>query len=355
MRKQAHGVNGIPIEFREDSAPEFPVLPDEFNRFPKQLRKEEKRSRRIMRMMLFAAAGLFTLGIFVPVSKENLPIEAEASVPAVTEQTSAPEPTPGPTQEPTAVPTPTPKVTPIPTPGVNVAFYYRASQVYYTSLIISMPERVSSVSMRLIAPGAEEPALEIELTPQEIEDRFYTLRVGNRDDGFDASSYFANHEDADLSMELSYTVQGDAGEETHVETYEPSEELWIYWRYDSEDDVGGIAEMMFGQIFPNCFVVRLYESTDPEQQLTVGDTAESLKNGGVTIGIRIDGREIPAEAGTLYTAKYRYEGDETTFYDYVLVISIPEDFPQHGTAEMTLTRKLTHSDTIIIKMKTVEY
>ena len=41
MRKKAHEFNGTPTEFRKDGAPEFPALPDEFNRFIKPRKKME--------------------------------------------------------------------------------------------------------------------------------------------------------------------------------------------------------------------------------------------------------------------------------------------------------------------------
>lgn len=379
MRKAAHELNRIPTEFHENGAPEFPELPDEFNRFPQKTKRKEERSHLRKVMLLLAAVGLVLLGVLTlkvrPAAsaeeKETPPqtvstettaqiitpaptarIETaslDATTPTARIETASPDATPAPTE------VPTPKVTPIPTPGVNVAYYYRSSQVYYAMLIVSMPQQVSSVSFRLTAPDVEEPALTIDLTPQEIQNVLYTLRVGDRDEGFDANAFFAHYAEADLVMELTYTVLGDTGEETFVKVMEPAVEDWIYWRFDSEDDVGGVAEMMFGDLFPNCFVVRIFESTNSEQQLTVGDPAEALVNGGVTISICIDGREIPAEVSHLYKAKYRYADDDTIYYDYALVIPIPEDFPQHGIATMTLIRKLTHTDTIIMKVKDVEY
>jgi len=364
MRQSVHELNRIPTEFHENGAPELLELPDEFNRFPRPAKAKEDRSRLRKIMLILAAAGLVILGVFAPLSPENRPAEAEAvetektEQPAMTPEASAlptPIATPAPTDVPTPIPTVTPTVTPIPTPGVDIIYYYRASEVYYASLHISVPELVSSVSLRLIAPDVEEPALEIELTPEQIENATYQLRVGDREEGFDANEFFAHHAEADLTMELTYTIRGEAGEETVTETIEPAVEDWIYWRFDSEDDVGGIAEMMFGDIFPNCFAVRIFDSPNGDLALTVGSDADTLKNGDVTIRVRIDGREIPAEGSRLLRGRYRYEGDDTIYYDYALVIPIPEDFPQHGTATMTLTRKLMHSDTILVREKDVEY
>ena len=364
MRKTIDQLNQIPSEYPNDVTKEFVPLPDEFNRFPQTAKPKEKCEKRRMLKWLLAAAGLAVLGILPLTVRTDAVKEAavvsdpETPVPGTAVEATpiqTPVPTPAPTEAPTLSPTETPKVTPVPTPGVSVSYYYRASEVYYAMLIVSVPERVSSVSFRLVAPDVEEPALEIELTPQQIEDRIYVLRVGNRDDGFDANEFFAHHAEADLTMELTYTIVGDAGEETRTETFEPTVEDWIYWRFDSEEDVGGIGEMMFGDIFPNCFTVRIFDSLNGELNLTVGSDADALGNGDVTISVLIDGREIPAEGSRLLRGMYRYEGDDTIFYDYALVIPLPEDFPQHGTATMTLTRKLTRGEAIIVEVKNVDY
>ena len=359
MRKRLHEIMDMPTEFHEDGAPEFPVLPDEFNRNAPNAEPEEVKNRPRKIMLYFAAMGLFSVGLLFSSSPHTKDPTASVTPPPAAQASETPaltaRPTAAVTMEPTAEPTQAPAATPDPVPEVDVIYYYRASLVYYAALNISVPDRVTSVSLRLTAPDDENPALEIELTPEEIAGGYYRLRVGDRDDGFDANAYFAYHEEADLTMELRYTVSGDAGEKTHAETFAPSEELWIDWRYDSEEDIGGIAEWMYGEIFPNCFVVRLYESTDPEQQLIVGSDADTLKNGGIAIAISIDGRDIPSEGSTLYSAMYRYTDDNAVFYDYALVIPVPEDFPQHGTATLTLTRRLTDSDAVIVRSKTIEY
>ena len=359
MRKRLHEIMDVQTEFHEDGAPEYPVLPDEFNRNAPIVEPETDKHRLRKIMLYFASIGLLSVGLLFlssphtkdPTASVTPPPAAQASeLPALTAQ-----PTATATPEATAEPTQAPTATPAPTPGVDVIYYYHASLVYYAALNISVPDQVTSVSLRLTAPNDENPALEIELTPEEIAKGYYQLRAGDRDDGFDANAYFAYREETELTMEIRYTASGDAGQETYVETFDPSVELWIDWRYDSEEDIGGIAEWMYGEIFPNCFVVRLYESTDPEQQLIVGSDAGTLKNGGIAIAISIDGREIPADGSTLYSVMFRYPDDDTVFYDYALVRPVPEDFPQHGTATMTLTRRLSGSDAVIVRIKTIEY
>ena len=349
----------VPTEFHEDGAPEYPVLPDEFNRNAPIVEPETDKHRLRKIMLYFASIGLLSVGLLFLSSPHTKDPTASVTPPPAAQASETPaltaRPTAAATPEATAEPTQAPTATPAPTPGVDVIYYYHASLVYYAALNISVPDQVTSVSLRLTAPNDENPALEIELTPEEIAKGYYQLRAGDRDDGFDANAYFAYREETELTMEIRYTASGDAGQETHVETFDPSVELWIDWRFDSEEDVGGIAEWMFGEIFPNCFTVRLYESTDPEQQLIVGSDPDALKNGGIAIAVSIDGREIPADGSTLYSVMFRYPDDDTVFYDYALVIPVPEDFPQHGTATMTLTRRLSGSDAVIVRIKTIEY
>ena len=177
MRRAPHELNQIPTEFHEDGASELPELPDEFNRFPRPNKpRESSRLRKIM--LLLAAAGLTVLGVFAlqPKETKDLSVAEAQPTPSVQTETEAPVLTTTPTAEPvkaspsptempipteTAIPSETPKETPTPTPGVSVSYYYRASEVYYAMLIVSVPEKVSSVSFQLAAPDAEEPALEI--------------------------------------------------------------------------------------------------------------------------------------------------------------------------------------------------
>ena len=365
MRESVHELNRLPSEFHEDGAPELPELPDEFNRFPRPVKAKEDRSRLRKVMLYLAAAGLLTIaacslqtkgrgGTAEPAkADENAPVVQATQQPSGTE-TDAPTAAIEPSLTPAAMPEPTPKPEPVQTPGVHIGYYYRASEVYYALLRISVPERVSSVSFRLLAPDEEEPALQIELTPEQIENAVYQLRAGKREEGFDASEYFAHHAEAELIMELTYTVLGEAGMETRVETLEPDVEDWIYWGFDSADDVD-FTEMMFGTAFPNCFVVRIFDTT-VDLQMTVGSDAESLKNGDVTISIQIDGREIPAQGSRFIKGGPWPDEDGSSYYICFLVIPIPEDFPQQGTATLTLTRKLIHSDTILVNVKdNVEY
>ncbi len=124
MRRKLHEIIGVPPEVSGGETPEYPVLPDEFNRNAPTVTEEEKPSRLRKTMLLLAFMGLVTVGVFGFRPRQTpATAEAQPTAPAVTAQpdaTSAPtqEPTPEPTPEPTAEPTPEPTFTPTPTPVV---------------------------------------------------------------------------------------------------------------------------------------------------------------------------------------------------------------------------------------------
>ena len=108
MSRRVHELNQIPTEFHEDGAPELPLLPDEFNRFPKVEAPEKDRSRLRKLMLILAFLGLSILGVFSLTPKENAEVEPEPIASATVLPTS--EPTPQPTEIPTPTPAPTPVV-----------------------------------------------------------------------------------------------------------------------------------------------------------------------------------------------------------------------------------------------------
>ncbi len=121
MRKKLHEIIGAPPEDQNRDTPEYPVLPDEFNRNAPIVEEEEKPSRLRKAMLLLAFMGLVTVGVFGFRSRKTSP-SAEAQPTATAVVTAQPTATgaltPEPTAEPTAVPTPVPTFTPAPTPVV---------------------------------------------------------------------------------------------------------------------------------------------------------------------------------------------------------------------------------------------
>lgn len=123
MRKKLHEIIGAPPEDQGRATPEYPALPEEFNRFAPTVSEEEKPSRLRKVMLLLAVAGLATVGVFrLQPQKTQASAEVQPTATAIAtvrpNETPAPTPTPEPTAEPTAVPTPEPTFTPAPTPVI---------------------------------------------------------------------------------------------------------------------------------------------------------------------------------------------------------------------------------------------
>ncbi|MDO4853724.1 MAG: hypothetical protein Q4A88_09950 [Clostridia bacterium] len=132
MRKRSHEIMGVPPDFHEDGAPEYPALPDEYNRFaPIEEPAKRDRSRLMRTMLLLAVSGLTVLSVLLPRTAIRVEAEEPTATPtatAVFSATSAPEtptmlavveaPTPAPTDTPVIEPivetteTPTPEATP---------------------------------------------------------------------------------------------------------------------------------------------------------------------------------------------------------------------------------------------------
>ena len=125
MSKKPHEIMGVPPEYSGREIPEYTEPPDEFNRFASTAPEEERKSSRMRKiMLLLAAAGLTTLGIFWLRKPQPAPVPADAQATATAEATATfeatseatPETTSDATPAETQAPTPTPSPTPAPTP-----------------------------------------------------------------------------------------------------------------------------------------------------------------------------------------------------------------------------------------------
>ena len=132
-RKKNHELNGLPTEYHEDGAPEYVVLPDEYNRnapYFTDAQREAKHRARLRRMMMYLlAAGAFTVLAVTPALAKNAkgqeteatqaPIGTPAQSPAG-DITPRPDTTPGAEQTTAATPSPTATPTAEPTPKPEV-------------------------------------------------------------------------------------------------------------------------------------------------------------------------------------------------------------------------------------------
>lgn len=348
MRKKAHEFNGTPTEFRKDGAPEFPALPDEFNRFIKPRKKtEDKRSRRLRRMLIFAAAGLITIGLFRPVPAAAQPGEAEGTAPV---QTALPsehsEPTTLPTAKPTLVPTPEP--TPEPIPGAEAVFI-RSSLVYFGTVRFSVPDRITEAGMRIWDPEFGVTATEHTFTREEIDSGVFTIAR------YDANGFCMEHSDVygqvdrepRLTLETTVTYRTETGEETLTENTAAEAVPWVNVNYDTEEDIGGVIEWMYGTVYPNHFVVRIEEVPTDHPRVIFGDDVSMLGNGDTLVTITVDGTMLAGEFDPVDGFGYIYDGEK--YYNFVFAVPLPDSFPTHGTACVAIKQKLVDHDFIFEK------
>ena len=116
----------VPTEFHEDGAPEYPVLPDEFNRNAPIVEPETDKHRLRKIMLYFASIGLLSVGLLFLSSPHTKDPTASVTPPPAAQASETPaltaRPTAAATPEATAEPTQAPTATPAPTPGVNVIY-----------------------------------------------------------------------------------------------------------------------------------------------------------------------------------------------------------------------------------------
>lgn len=348
MRKRVDEINQIPPDHQNDSEKEFAALPDEFNRFAPAggARKEDKRHVLRKVMLLLAASGLTVLGVFAPVAAQpsgDPSAEAPAQTAAPTPEPAA-EPTVTPTPEPAAEPTaePTPEPTAEPTPGIITTFF-RRSQVYGATVLFSKPESLLRAEVRIKDPDIGEPAIEHTLTAEEIANGRCDIDNYEPYDFYFAHSdeYGALNREPELVIEVTAVYRTEAGEETLTDSSPAETELWVDIGYDSEEN-RDILEMMYGTVYPDCFVIRIDEVPFDDLQILMNAGAEALVPGGVSVSIEVDGVALTGEGATLEKGKYMYDGQ--IFYYYTYIIPRPETIPEHGTVHYTILQRLIHFD-----------
>ncbi|MBQ6331348.1 MAG: hypothetical protein IJI34_01095 [Clostridia bacterium] len=319
--------------------------------------KDSGKKSKLLRWILIGAAALVGIGIAMffimrgiikPASDRSSAAEAGSGESSTAQQTA--------TYQYTPEPTPFDEFTPEPEtePCVDVIFY-RAAQVYSVALKLNAPERIADVTFRFRHSLSGDVALEVKLTPEEIASGTYVS------DPFDANEFFYEHmqaypdtvEEPELMMETMYTIRTSEDVKTIVEVTEVEATPWVNVNYDSEEDVGGIVEMMYGTVYPDCFVVRIEEAKTFPLRVVFGDDPEVLQNGDVLITVSVDGALLTGEFDPTAVYFDEYNG-ERVFY-IVFAVPRPESFPEHGTAEILIRQKLTNHDFIHERRKTITY
>ena len=271
--------------------------------------------------------------------------------PSDVSEPSAPDATP----EPTGSPAPTPEPTPDPSPDVTVV-YYNTSSVFHGHIDLNMPERISAVHVQLWDEFTQTAALEYDFTEEDLALGYYEFS------GFDLSEFYWEHrEEFDAAdtfpnpyLEATITYTGDDGsEQTLTRSARAQGEDWVALSYDEPDlDWSWLG----GDVYPDCFVARVYPTMQDTIYITM-DPDEELQNGNVFLSITVDGQTLVTDDAYLvkYEDEYTVEGETYVDIMFVYVIPRPKDFPEHGTAHFTITQKLIHYDLIVTRERDYEY
>ncbi len=224
-------------------------------------------------------------------------------------------------------------------------------------VVLEAPERISDLTVRIWDRVLEEPMWEHVLTAEEIASGRYTLP----DFDLGASEFAQKHWDQlmegylpDPVLQVVFTAHIDDGEQTFTEEAEAAYELWVGARYDLKDpNEDFLHTFMEETTYPDCFVIRIDPAPYGELNLYYGEDAE-LQPGDLSVILKADGQTLSGDGWHMEKAETVY--DEGTLYAYALVIPRPESLPEHGTAEVYITRKLIHYPaTVSTEMHTVEY
>ena len=352
-----------PPEEYPQAASQIAPPPEEFGD-GREAAPSAKKKRKYHWLAAAVAAGLLsTVALFSDVEKSILepfasptPLALVAAATPVSDRTPSPTPdhTPSPSPVPTAgptatvepTPTPAPTEEPVITPGARLIFY-KTSEVYHLQVMLDAQDKMEAVTVRLIDRGNGEIMWEHELSEDEIAFGWYAL--SNYD--LYASEYAWNHMDQvrqgyepEPVLEVTYTARGDDGTaETVTEQAEAAYELWISARYDLQDPSQDfLSYFMEETTYPDCFVVRIDPSPYGDLTISYGKNVD-LQPGDVSVTVTVDGQQIPAES--CYLKKTEILRGEGRFYSYAFVMPRPESFPEHGTAEITITRRLINYPT----------
>ena len=396
MRKRLYEIMGVPPQYHEDGPPEYPAPPDEFNRFAPQEEQESERTRsRIMRiMLLFGFAGLSAVGMLFArasataddtrpavltasavstqtpepeaaavavahVSMEttlpeetSAPTAAPSDTPApVPTDTPSPEPMETPSPEPAETPSPEPTETPAPreTPAID-ALYFNFSAQYHLDLSLADAAELTACEIVITDPLLGNELFRHALTEAELAAGRYEMEPIWLD------SYMMEHwsefeslnaePDPVLSVTAVYST-ADGEKVLTKEQYSSYETGW-YAQYDAPDAEAN------AYTFPGCLHFGTYEQYGKGPIVAVDDLSV-IPFGGISISVDIDGVQIPADSCTVKERALTIFDEETGYYMTDVIIPIPENAPEHGTAHFVITQKITGYGRTVTFERDVDY
>lgn len=320
---------------------------------PEKKKKSLWRSTAVMASLLSALAlmgggeTLITGPAATPTPQTAVAAVTPEPMPTLTplftlDHTPSPSPVPA---TPSPVPTETPKPTPAPEidPDAQLIFY-RTSEVYHLQVMLKARDKITAVTARMIDRGNGETIWEHVFSEEEISFGWYLLS----DFDLYAGEYVRDHMDLirqgyepDPILEVTYTARTDDGvEETVTKEAEAAYELWISARYDLKDPEEDFLHYFLEETtYPDCFVVRIDPTPYGDLNIYYGDDAE-LQPGDVSVTVTVEGQQIPADGCYLEKTEILYP--EGTLYSYAFVMPRPASFPEHGRAEISISRRLIH-------------
>ena len=334
-----------------------------------QVAPRVRKKRRYHWLAAAVAVGLLsTVAMFSDVEKAIAgPLASPTPFVAAAAVTPMPSPTPHFTPSPSPVPataSPEPTETPKPSPTQATdpdarLVFYRTSEVYHLQILLDAKEKISAVTARMIDRGNNgEPIWEHVLTEDEISFGWYILSDFN----LYGEEYAKAHMDQirqgyepDPVLEVTYTARTDDGtEETVTKQAEAAYELWVSARYDlvnQEEDF--LYYFMEETTYPGSFVVRIDPTPYGDLNIYYGEGPE-LQPGDISVTVTVDGQQIPADS--CYLDKTEIVSDQGTLYRYAFVMPRPDFFPEHGKAEITISRRLiSYSNHTKTDTRTIEY
>ena len=382
MRKRLYEIMGVPPQYREDGPPEYPTPPDEFNRFAPVVQEPERARSRIMRiMLLFGVSGLIVVGLLfsranvsVPVTQPIAPtVQAsfapspspESTAAVHTDNTSVPteEPRPEetavpssapsdtPSSAPSDTPSPAPTETPAPheTPSID-ALYYNFSAQYHLTLSLSDAEELTSCEAVITDSVLGHELLRHTLTEDELAAGMFEMEP------FWLDEYWFEHraelEELNAYPEPVLTVRAvystADGEVELTKEVKASEETGWSIRYDAPDAAPG------DYTYPGCLFFGTYEAFGIAPSVAIDDPSVT-RFGGISLSVTVGGVPVSKEDCTIKERALTIFDEETGYYMTDVIIPIPENAPEHGTAHFSITQQLMGYGRTVTFERDIEY
>ena len=334
------------LEFTPPEA-EFTPPEAEFTPTGPEEKTDPRRAKRRVRRLAaaFACLALLTAGVL---AEKKVPAQSPSPAidpPAVTE--APPETVPATTQP-----------LPAPTPDADAILVQFSSRIEGL-LLFSQPQDIRSVTVTLWDTCLDRAETEYEIPVSQIESGEYRLPAFDLGDMYMAhqTEYMQAEGSPEVELRLSLVYTHAGREEQLRKDFQPKSEQGCSIQYCSQ------ALEANEYIFPGCFVLRTYSST--EKTGIVTDESQPLLPGQLRLTVQLDGRTLSPEVflvRLLENESYRTdENGEQVFagmwYQTMVIIPKPEDLPETGDhiARFTVSQELINYDYLWVTETEVPY